>query len=212
MNEPSPEKQFNRSPLEFLDDEFRQPQRTYGDMMMAFDGYIQFELQVNSTGSQSVMRHMMENGAFPGMDLFAQDYHVGMEQFRAIVWRYFVPLVEGIKSDEELDAWVPNALDVALPRDGRHIPLQCYRFMQGVPGYCLLGSCPVKSIESIIEYDMQSPDFSALEYAINPIKARRNHRRRLVVATRRGIFEPEYAAVLEAEYEDLCEEALGDAA
>jgi hypothetical protein len=64
----------------------------------------------------------------------------------------------------------------------------------------------------MIEHDMQRPDFSALEYTINPIKAKRNHRRRLRVATRRGIFEPEYAAALETEYEDLYEEALGDAA
>ncbi len=207
MGEFGPNSYPEKSPLRLLNNELRRDNRTYGDIIIALDSYVQTELKLNDANTQRVLQDMLIQGALPSLELFEEDRPLAIEQFRLAVWHYMVPLAEGMMEDDELDRWLPNAMAVVAPRDGRHFPERC-RMTNGWSSNCLLGRCPVLVVNASLQKDMMTPDFSELEYLIHPAKAQRNHLRRLKVVTERGMIPPQFANMLELQYQGLCDEAF----
>ena len=210
MSEFGPSNYSEKSPLRLLNNELRRDGRTYGDIVIALDSYIQSELKLGDNSTERVLQDMLESGVLPSLDLFEQDRELAIEQFRLSVWRYIIPLAEGMMESQELDAWMPNAMAVVAPADGRHFPERCRRTLGANDSCCAIGNCPVVIISTHLQQNMMTPDFASLEYQIDPVKARSNNLRRLASATARGIMPPAFATSLELQYQGLCDEAFQD--
>lgn len=208
MSEFGPNNYSEKSPLRLLNNELRREGRTYGDLIIALDSYVQSELKLSDEGTERVIQDMLESGVLPGLDLFEQDRELAIEQLRLAIWRYVMPLAEGMMESDELDAWMPNAMAVVAPRDGRHLPERCRRTRGVNDSCCAIGNCPVMVVSAYFQQSMITPDFTSMEYVIDPVKARMNTLRRLASATARGIIPPAFATTLELQYQGLCDEAF----
>lgn len=144
---------------------------------------------------------LLEKRVLPGREEFEKDEEGGKEQFRRAFYDVIIPAYEETHTREEIDSWLPRALNVALPKENRHELDSCMVTLNKDDIDCQYGFCLRKYISRDIKSSLLKPDFESFEYQLDPEKKCVDTLRRLANATDILGGEPAmYTQTLEGHY------------
>ena len=145
-----------------------------GDLYTAFLGYMADEFSITQDAAASLAEKMHYKGIIPAYGAATErrsDLDDATEQYRSAIYKSILPLYQWERSTNEFGGWLPRAFDVAIPRDGRHVPDVCMAV--GDAHTCEYGICPIKSVASDITRQLVEPQFYEDEYRCDADKAYR---------------------------------------
>lgn len=161
---------------------------SYSSLTMSFHEYLANELEMSGKEAGHFISMAIMDKKLPDESLYDADRQSAHNLLRIQFYRSVIPLYESTHSSEELDEWLPGAMRLAVnPDSDEHTPATCFK-PSATEEVCARGICSLKAIECDVVASLQYPDFSELEYAIDPNKQAKDTLRRLDSAVQYGII------------------------
>jgi hypothetical protein len=142
----SPEKERTTRAVRRLRSALNVPDRDYIDSRLAVQEFIEAEFAVDAAYSDSYIARLENERILPADGAFDTDADRALEWYRQGVYSYWIPLYRETHTSDEFQAWLPDALEVVFPANGRHSRTICdlgVRDPEELPLYGL--ACPTSS-------------------------------------------------------------------
>ncbi|HET8884406.1 MAG TPA: hypothetical protein VFM68_02965 [Candidatus Saccharimonadales bacterium] len=145
-------------------------------LVMAYQRYIKDELGISEEEADALFLLLQSEGTLPSSEAFDSDELLNgiKEEYRLGIFSGIEPLYRNMHTSEEYEEWLPAALNVVVPKDGRHQPDDCLRTNGIIHGCCEIGTCPVHIVIDSAKESLESSDFTSYEYQTDSEKACRD--------------------------------------
>lgn len=104
-----------------LRSEFAGAQHAYIDVRLALETFVQQDFTLDDTSSSRYIEQLEREGILPAARLFDEDSEVALRMHRRAMVAHWMPLYRELHADSErFKVWVPQLLEVAVPRGDVH--------------------------------------------------------------------------------------------
>ena len=201
---------------EYLSDEHEQPAvcrlrsefhlkgGSYTDMFFILQDYIEKDLSLSSGISERELLRLESIGVLPSSELYDSDPVAALEKHRLAMYTTWMPRYQLNHTSEEFEEWLPYALQIVLPVDGRHEDEICsaYPYREAIHDEsCYISlQCPIRHIGNDVVYGLCHSSMDTVEYLLDPEKACRNTQLLISGVAQHGIISATAKAAAEAAY------------
>lgn len=173
-----------------------------------FKSYIQSELDTTAQEADAFFDLMLREKCVPDDATFRSDPTAGVETYKLAIFKSVMPIYQYQHSSRDYERWLPSALLVIAPYDGRHSTDVCLRTNGVTDTNCEQGVCPIKTIKTETLHTLQNPDFNSFNYVMDHEKQCRNIQSLLTTVVWREFIPKENKRKLQTNYLNMYMEAF----
>jgi hypothetical protein len=160
----------------------------YADLLILTEEY----LKRDGAMIEGTLRPEAVNKALPTAKMFELNARTAREQFELIPLRFVAPIVELTRPSNEVADWYKVLADnIMLQTNSLHTNCQCARIRNSL--HCEnSGECPRNVLRGTLINSIRVPDFSDIDYLVDPDHVFRVTIDKARLATRLGLAEIAY--------------------
>lgn len=174
--------------IQSLRSDFERYGTSYFVMFATLRQYADAHLDMPLAGSVDFFLDLEDTGRLPTKKLYDTNPSAALEMHRLAVYTTWMPLFQLSHSSDEFQTWLPHALHIIAPEEGRHTVRSCTDYwgyeMPGNEACDISVRCPVRHVvQDVTRLSLDAP-LDTLDYVLDADKAYANTKTLLT-----GVYE-----------------------